>query len=469
MWARLKATKVRWCERAKSKNDQCRQLREQLVKEQAKVNVLELELARLRLITQPVKVFNCHYPAQMMAMAIFIILHGGSLRCAAATVGFYAELMGWNFRSPTWRTIPNWVERCGLHCLKSSEKLTGDFRAVIDASIQMGKEQLMLLLGVKAEATENGYCRNTPLATADVVVLGMEVQSSWTGEEVAGFIERSLAARPGVRILHFVNDQGTNILAALRRLKRPWVCDVTHIMMNLVKDIFEGDEELSVLCRNVGGLRQQLNLTDWAGLLPPTLRDKDRFLRIFTLVPWFDRMNGYWARLPKEIRPKLAFYRRNRWLVLRLRQVHDLVKLTGRLLRRSGLSDQSYKCWRGQIENYLKSQPQITKQARAFIVGMEAYFTAHQLQYMGCVTGLLCSSEIIECTFGKYKNKGGMRAISSDVLAIPLYSQPITVDFVRQAMESTSGPELDEWRIRHVCHNKYGQRKRLDRELKATG
>jgi hypothetical protein len=175
MWARLKATKVRWCERAKSKNDQCRQLREQLVKEQAKVNVLELELARLRLITQPVKVFNCHYPAQMMTMAIFIILHGGSLRCAAATVGFYAELMGWNFRSPTWRTIPNWVERCGLDCLKSSEKLTGDFRAVIDASIQMGKEQLMLLLGVKAEATENGYCRNTPLATADVVVLGMEV------------------------------------------------------------------------------------------------------------------------------------------------------------------------------------------------------------------------------------------------------------------------------------------------------
>jgi hypothetical protein len=240
-------------------------------------------------------------------------------------------------------------------------------------------------------------------------------------------------------------------------------------MMNLVKEIFEADEELSVLCRNVGGLRQQLNLTDWAGLLPPTLRNKDRFLRIFTLVPWFDRMNGYWVRLPKEIRPKLAFYPRNRWLVLRLRQVHDLVKLTGRLLRRSGLSDQSYECWRGQIENYLKSQPQITKQARAFIAGMEAYFTAHQLQYMGCVTGLLCSSEIIECTFGKYKNKGGMRAISSDVLAIPLYSQPITVDFVRQAMESTSGPELDEWRIRHVCHNKYGQRKRLDRELKATG
>ena len=227
---------------------------------------------------------------------------------------------------------------------------------------------------------------------------------------------------------------------------------------------------MSALSAGVGSLRQQFNLTEWAGLLPPTLRDKDRFLRIFTLVPWFDRMDGYHTeRLPKEVVRKLSFYRRNRWLLLQLRQVHELVRLTGRLLRRAGLSDQSYDCWTKQVANYLSTQSEVTTQARDFIAGMEKYFAAHRIQYMGSVTGLLCTSEILESTFGYYKNKGGMRAISSDVLAIALYSRRISVAFVQEAMQSVSGPQLNEWRIKHVYHNKYGLRKELDQRLKATG
>ena len=220
------------------------ELRDQLATAQAKNVALSEELRQLQLITQPVKVFGCHYPTQIMALAIFIVLNGGSLRCAAATVGFYAELMNWPFKAPTWRTIPNWVQRCGLYSLNDTEKLTGDFRLLIDASIQMGKEQVMLLLGVKAEAPAGEVCRNTPLTMADTVVLGVEVQSSWTGTEVAAFIERNLKVRPGVRVLHFVNDQGTNLLAALRQLGHPWVSDCTHVILNLVKDIFEHDPSL---------------------------------------------------------------------------------------------------------------------------------------------------------------------------------------------------------------------------------
>ncbi|NJN28912.1 MAG: hypothetical protein HC819_24580 [Cyclobacteriaceae bacterium] len=216
-------------------------------------------------------------------------------------------------------------------------------------------------------------------------------------------------------------------------------------------------------------MRQQLNLTDWAGLLPPTLRDKDRFLRLFTLVAWFTRMDGYWNQLPNQLREKIAFYRRNRWLILRLQQVHDLVRITGRLLRRSGLSDQSHACWKEQVAHYFTSQRVVTRQAKQFVAGIEKYFMAHQLQYMGSVTGLLCCTEVLESTFGKYKNKGGMRAISSDVLAIALYQQKISVLSVRQAMEAVSMEELNEWRIKHVCHNKYGLRKQLDQELKAPG
>ncbi len=109
-------------------------------------------MAHLKSISQPERVFACHYPAQMMVLAVFIVLHGGSLRCAAATIGFYSsELMGWKYKAPAWKTISNWVERCGLHALQLTQDLNGQYVGLSDLTIQVGKEQLCLLLGVRLE------------------------------------------------------------------------------------------------------------------------------------------------------------------------------------------------------------------------------------------------------------------------------------------------------------------------------
>ena len=110
-----------------------------------------------------------------MALAVFIVLHGGSRRCAAATAGFFAQLMGWPYSAPTFKTVSNWVERCGLHALELTKTLSGEYVAIVDASIQIGKEQLLLLLGVKAELAAR---LDRPLTTDDVDILSMEVQSS---------------------------------------------------------------------------------------------------------------------------------------------------------------------------------------------------------------------------------------------------------------------------------------------------
>jgi hypothetical protein len=65
----------------------------------------------------------------MMTLAIFVILNGGSLRCAAATAGFLAELMGWSFKAPAFKTVSNWVE--GNHRLPLREaRLRNDISAI---------------------------------------------------------------------------------------------------------------------------------------------------------------------------------------------------------------------------------------------------------------------------------------------------------------------------------------------------
>ncbi|MCB9298030.1 MAG: T9SS type A sorting domain-containing protein [Lewinellaceae bacterium] len=105
---------------------------------------------------------------------------------------------------------------------------------ILDASIQIGKEQLLLLLGVKADAASCGR----PLCIEDVSVLGMEVQSSWTGAAVADFIRRNMCLRPGATLSYVICGQGTNLLAALRSLGLPWASDCSHVMMNLAKALF---------------------------------------------------------------------------------------------------------------------------------------------------------------------------------------------------------------------------------------
>lgn len=473
MWTPLKATiflpiqrsLARAKESAKERTVERRRLKDQIRYQNETIAHLRAEVAQLKAITDPMAVFNCHYPAQMMVLAVFIVLHGGSLRCAAATVGFFSkELMGWKYQAPSKKTISNWVERCGLYALKLSQDLKGQYIGVSDLTIQMGKEQLCLLLGVRLEVANK---LDRPLTTADIAVLGMEVRSSWTGTDIAEFIKRSLAMRPGVELVYMVCDQGTNLLAALRQLAIPVVSDCGHVMMNLVKKLFDKDLGLSKLSAEIGLLRQKLNLTDYAFLLPPTLRDKDRFLRTFTLVDWIDRIDSYWPNLSTEVRAKLSFYR-NRWLNLRLRQVHHLLVLTAKILKYSGLSESTYHQWSQEVATWKLSQPQLTTQAREFIDGIETYFNAYADRY---VKGnqLLCCSDIIESIFGRYKNKGGMKAISADVLSIALYNQDLSTSFVQTAMKSVTGPMLDKWRSENVCNNRFGVRRRMEKELKNAG
>jgi hypothetical protein len=356
------------------------------------------------------------------------------------------------------------VERCGLHAGNLTRELNGEFVAIMDATIQIGKEQLFLLLGVRSELLAT---LERPLTMADVNVLGMEVQSSWTGATIAEFIQRHLDERPSLRLAYAVCDQGTNILAALRQLTIPVVSDCSHVMMNLVKKLFRTDVALSELGAGVGKLRQQLSLTDHSFLLPPTLRDKDRFLRIFTLVEWMDRMDSYWLKMPPAMQAKLEFYK-NKWLRLRLRQVHQLLVMSAKIRKHHGLSATTIQKWTAGVANWKLSQPKLTQQAKVFISGMEACFAAHTSQYANGKR-LRCCSDIIEAIFGRYKNKGGMKAISADVLSIALYKQRISSNFIQSAMKAVTGPMLDEWRCDNVCHNRYGVRKRMEKELTNAG
>lgn len=76
-------------------------------------------------------------------------------------------MLGWKFGTPSHTSVRRWVMRCGLFQLQQATQLSGHYVALDDESIQIGREKLLLLLGVKIEP-DRSHC--APLRADDVTV-----------------------------------------------------------------------------------------------------------------------------------------------------------------------------------------------------------------------------------------------------------------------------------------------------------
>lgn len=464
MRARTKAKILRWKKTALAATKSRRLLKARLGRSQKRVIQLEKENAALKANCAPLPILGHTYPAQLIALAVFIVVHAnGSLRCAAKTVGFVSELLGWNFGVPSHTSVRRWVMRCGHFQLQQTVHLSGNYVALLDESIQIGREKLLLLLGVKIETDRS---RSQPLCNDDVTVLGLEVQTSWTGQAVADFLSRSLDRLHQVNIQYFITDGGTNLAKALSIKGFDTVSDCTHVLMNAVKKLLGTDTVLSQLHADVGQLRRRLILSEFGYLLPPSLRDKDRFIRIFTLGKWIDRIDSWWPNLCQAARDYLDFLQPARPRVQAMKELRMVVEQAAVLLKQGGLSAATRRRWEGYVKSQ-RQRPDRTPEVDALLDNITAYFDKHA-QLITRYGRLLCCTDIIESTFGRYKNKGGTPTISADVLAVPLYSATITPQFVRQALMATPYKVVRDWEQMRTCENRYAQLRRMEQELKSV-
>ncbi len=464
MRARLKAKLFTWKSNCLNKTKEKRVLKARLKRSEQQVARLEAEIVQLKAITEPQAVPNHVYPAQMIAMAVFMVVYAGaSLRCTSKSIAYLSQMLGWSYGQPSHVTVRRWVLRCGLYGLNYAKDKSGRYIGIIDESIQIGREKMLLFLGIKL-SDQHSHC--APLTMTQVEVLGVEVQQSWTGDEVAQFMEDRLRHHDHIELEYVISDRGTNLLAALRKLGIDMVSDCSHMMMNAVKKLFAQNEQLSKLSSQIGQLRRKLMLTHQGYLLPPTLRDKDRFLRIFTIVDWSKRIDKYWDKLPKHSRKALTFLKQAQPLVQCLTQIRALIKLSAQVLKSAGLSPVSQRKWEERIRLYT-AQNTLTPEAEKFIQSVRTYFIDHadQVRKNG---RLICCSDIIESTFGRYKNKGGTKIISADVLGIALYNQHLTTNFIQTAMTTVHQKEVEEWQQLYTCDNRYSILRRMDRELKSV-
>lgn len=372
-------------------------------------------------------------------------------------------MMGWKYGTPSRSTIRNWVLGCGLYVLDCSTAKSGNYAGIIDESIQIGREKLLLLLGIK-EQEDRSQC--VPLGIDDVEVLGIEVQTSWDSNDVSEFIERHDQKHPEMNLKYIISDGGSVLLSALKKLGIHQVADCTHIMMNIVKRLFGKDEGLAAFYSAAGQLRQKILLTDIGHLAPPSLRKKDKFMRIFILTDWYDRIMSNWDNLPKEAKEKLDFVKNAEGLMERMKKIRELVGITAKLFKSSGISSYTCELWEKKIKDCCDLD-KLTSNEEYFIQSIRKYLEKHSVM-ASKFQRLLCCSDIIESIFGRYKNKGGVKVISADVLSICLYSKKINTRFVIEALSKTQQKDIELWQQKYTCDNRFSILNRMNRELKSV-
>ena len=189
-----------------------------------------------------------------------------------------------------------------------------------------------------------------------------------------------------------------------------------------------------------------------------------RFLRLFVILDWVERLDQLWPDLPVAHRQRLAYLNTKSCRAF-LQQLREVIVMATALLKTSGLSERTQHLWTQRMQAY-RSQHQRCQLTEKLAAIVDDYFAIHA-QLMARHGRLLCCSDIIESTLGRYKNKGGMRVISADVLAIALYGHKVSVGDVVTGLSTVSQKMVRQWHESYTFEHRISTLRTLQKEAKA--
>jgi len=114
-----------------------------------------------------------------------------------------------------------------------------------------------------------------------------------------------------------------------------------------------------------------------------------------------------------------------------------------------------------QCEKILKNCNKTTKQNQ-FNTLFTQYLEANTTQIGKKKETFLCSSDIIETTFGKYKNelsKNPMNGITNLALIIPAFTSNLDEQEIKKAIENCTCKLIKEWSELNLCKSLSAKRK----------
>jgi hypothetical protein len=371
-----------------------------------------------------------------------------------------AGLISW---VPHFTTAIGWALRVGLHCLQQAQcPLAKKWVCIADFTMQIGAKKALIVLRVPVSAFSQGKA----LTLKQVDVIGLSLGETWNGERVKTYLQ-SLFARCGWPS-HVVSDCGSDMKKGIADalLEAPnqasWISDVTHFVANALKHYYAKlslFQQFQALCTRI---RQRLQQTQLAFLLPPKARAKGRFLSVSRQAQWGLQTLNYLEAKEREHSPEatalaqaLRGLKSFKLFLMTLVRNTTCLNEVMKMVKTQGLSAVSIQACQERLADLPVRSP-IRKEVSHYL---QHYLPIVELSE----SPLLGSSDVIESLIGKAKQRleaNGRNELNKSILLIPCMCGELTQDLVAEALSTVSVQDVTTWVSENVGETMQSKRRR---------
>ena len=145
--------------------------------------------------------------------------------------------------------------------------------------------------------------------------------------------------------------------------------------------------------------------------LPPALRSKSRFHQLFTISEWGKEMLEKWSEMPQIVQNEFVYLQEHTLFIHEMYLINELIKALSRILKSKGITPRTYQ----ECETILMATAAQTDSSniQQCVYQMQMYLI-RQRQILPDKGQILCSSDIIESMFGKFKNQKNTREMLTE-------------------------------------------------------
>ena len=363
-----------------------------------------------------------------------------------------------NLRVPSHVTVLNWVKKQGVANFRDKDYFNNEkWILIIDESIQFGNKKLLAILGVPASKQNLGRA----LTYKDLVPLVLKSSESWKANDIESEINSCIHQD---QILYALSDNGNNLKSTYSQMGLKHIEDVGHKFSWIMKETFEKQEDFEAYTKHLSGMRARLSLSKFAHIIPPNQRIVSRFMNLTPLFSWGSKMIKLLDKnqLTEDEREKVAFVNEYRELIYNTDHLLSTLNKIQQLLKNKGFSEQTINQSLELLENHndersLKVKEKISK-----------YF-CETASKMGNETTILCSSDILESCFGKYKSivKANKTVGITDLcLCISCLMGENDADQTMKSMAKIKIVNIKDWKEKNIGDTLFQKRNKL---YKKTG
>jgi len=400
---------------------------------------------------------NHSYSCAAIQLALsLVLLVGVSFRAASkifVEVNLYFDL---NIGEPTHTTILNWTKKQGVGNFKNKEYFNDQkWVLIVDESVQFGNKKLLLITAVPANHSfDKGY-----LIYSDLTPLVLEVSSSWKSEDIANAIRQKIAIE---QVAYAVSDMGSNLVKTFGTLGITYIEDINHKFSWIMQHLFANNKKYKSYAKHLSKMRAKLSMSELARIVPPNQRIMSRYMNLTPLFEWGVKMLALLKmnELTKKEKEQLYFLPACKKFILETNALLQVLNRIQTTIKTGGFSKQNAKVCLQFLDTLTDANSLIVK-------GMLVeYFNNCELK-MGGYNTILCSSDIVESCFGKYKelvktNKTvGISDLSLCISALMGY------DLV--AVKSNFGrlktKDVNEWKKQHIGKTLFNEKSELMKKV----